>query len=65
MCLAEYAKKYIRNWILEHNVHEIAMQPINPDTDHMQHHEALDVHRTVDGGAQLLFKTNYVIINTI
>ena len=41
------------------------MQPVNPDIDHTQHHEAPNVHRTVDGGAHLLFKTNYVIINTI
>ena len=46
-------------------MHDIAIQPINHDTDHTQHHEAPDVHRTVHRGAYFLFKTNHVIINTI
>ena len=70
MCTGKYAKKileieYLSNNLFDNNVHKIAMQPVNPDTDHTQHHEAPDVHRTIDGGAHLLFKTNYVIINTI
>ena len=46
-------------------MHDIAMQPINRYTDHMLHHEAPDVHPTIHRGAHFLFKTNYVIINTI
>ena len=41
------------------------MQPPNCNTDPMRHDEALDVHRIVEGGIHLLFKNNYVIINTI
>jgi hypothetical protein len=55
----------LSNNLFDNSVHDIAMQPINLDTDHTQHHEAPDVHRTIDGGAHLLFKANYVIINTI
>ena len=57
--------EYLSNNLFDNNVHDIAMQPINRDIDHTQHHEALDVHRTVHGGDHFLFKTNYVIINTI
>ena len=57
--------EYLSNNLFDNNVHDIAMQPVNPDTDHMQHHEAPYVHRIVNGGAHLLFKPNYVIINTI
>ena len=57
--------EYLSNNLFDNNVHDIAMQPINRDTNHTQHHEAPDVHRTIHGGAHLLFKTNYVIINTI
>ena len=57
--------EYLSNNLFDNNVHDIAMQPINRDTDHTQHHEAPDVHHTVHGGAHFLFKTNYVIINTI
>ena len=56
--------EYLSNNLFDNNVHDIAMQPVNCD-DHTQHHEAPDVHRTIDGGAHLLFKINYVIINTI
>lgn len=70
MCTGKYAKnileiEYLSNNLFDNNVHDIAIQPINPDIDHTQHHEAPDVHGVVDGGAHLLFKTNYVIINTI
>ena len=57
--------EYLSNNLFDNNVHDIAMQPVNRNTDHMQHHEAPDVHLFVHGGAHLLFKTNYVIINTI
>ena len=57
--------EYLSNNLFDNNVHDIAMQPISCDTDHTPHHEAPDVHHTVHGGAHLLFKTNYVIINTI
>ena len=39
--------EYLRNNLFDNNVHDIAMQPINHDIDHMQHHEAPDVHRTI------------------
>ena len=52
------------NNLFDNNVHDIAMQLVNHDTDHTPHHEASDEHRTVHGGAHLIFKTNYVIINT-
>ena len=57
--------EYLSNNLYDNNVHDIAMQPFNHDIDHTQHHEAPDVHCTIDRGAHLLFKTNYVIINTI
>ena len=41
------------------------MQPPNCNTDPMPHDEASYVHHTVNGGVHLLFKNNYVIINTI
>ena len=57
--------EYLSNNLFGNNVHDIAMQPVNCDIDHTQHHKAPDVHRTIHGGANLLFKTNYIIINTI
>ena len=58
--------EYLSNNQFDNNVHDIAMQPgLNHDTDHTPHHEAPDVHHTVQGGAHLLFKINYVIINRI
>ena len=57
--------EYLSNNLFDNNVHDIAMQPVNCDTNHTPHHEALDVHCTIHGGAHFLFKTNYVIINTI
>ena len=56
--------KYLSNNLFDNNVHDIAMQLVNCD-DHTQHHEVPDVHRTINGGAHFLFKTNYVIINKI
>ena len=46
-------------------MHDIAMQPINHDANHTLHHEASNVHLIIHGGAHLIFKTNYLIINTI
>ena len=57
--------EYLSNNLLDNNVHDIVMLLVNRDTDHTQHHEAPNVHRTIHGGAHLLFKTNYVIIKTI
>ena len=57
--------EYLSNNLFDNNVHDIVMQPVNRDIDHTPHHEALDVHRIVHGGAHFLFKTNYVIFNTI
>ena len=57
--------EYLSNNLFDNNVHDIAMQPANRDTDHTLHHEAPDVPHTIHGGAHFLFKTNYVIINTI
>ena len=57
--------EYLSKNLFDNNVHDIAMQPVNRDTDHTSHHEAPNVHCIVHGGAHFLFKTNYVIINTI
>ena len=57
--------EYLSNNLFDNNVHDIAMQSVNHEIDHTQHHEAPNVHRTIHGGAHFLFKTNYVIINTI
>ena len=39
--------EYLSNNLFDNNVHDIAMQPINHDIDHTQHHEGPNVHHTI------------------